>query len=66
MRSVSSALQSKLDSGVTTLAQCWVVRRRDGAVFGPDSECFDPDRERLAEHVAFGFGIHHCIDFGSL
>ncbi len=30
MRSISSALQEKLDSGVTTLCRCWVVTRRDG------------------------------------
>jgi len=34
MRSIPSALQAKLDSGVTTLAHCWVLRRRDGAVQG--------------------------------
>ncbi|KIZ34509.1 MULTISPECIES: DUF2163 domain-containing protein [Rhodopseudomonas] len=34
MRSIPAALQAKLDSGVTTLAQCWVLRRRDGAVLG--------------------------------
>ncbi|ABD08156.1 Phage conserved hypothetical protein BR0599 [Rhodopseudomonas palustris HaA2] len=34
MRSIPSALQSKLSSGVTTLAQCWIVRRRDGGVLG--------------------------------
>lgn len=34
MRAIPSALQAKLDSGATTLAQCWVVRRRDGAVLG--------------------------------
>lgn len=34
MRSVPSALQAKLDSGVTTLAHCWKIIRRDGAVLG--------------------------------
>ena len=34
MRSISSALQAKLDSGVTTLAHCWKITRRDGAVLG--------------------------------
>ncbi|MBI5130283.1 MAG: DUF2163 domain-containing protein [Rhodopseudomonas palustris] len=34
MRPIPSALQAKLDSGVTTLAQCWIVRRRDGGVLG--------------------------------
>lgn len=34
MREIPSALQAKLDSGVTTLARCWIVTRRDGAVSG--------------------------------
>lgn len=34
MREIPSALQAKLDSGVTTLARCWIVTRRDGAVAG--------------------------------
>jgi cytochrome P450 len=33
---------------------------RDDAVF-PDGESFDPDRERLREHLAFGKGIHFCL-----
>jgi uncharacterized phage protein (TIGR02218 family) len=34
MRHIPSALQDKLNSGVTTLACCWVLTRRDGAVQG--------------------------------
>ena len=34
MRSISSALQAKLDSGVTTLCRCWIVTRGDGVVQG--------------------------------
>lgn len=34
MRSVPAALQAKLDAGVTTLAHCWKIIRRDGAVLG--------------------------------
>jgi len=34
MRQIPAALQAKLESGVTTLAQCWIVRRRDGVVQG--------------------------------
>jgi uncharacterized phage protein (TIGR02218 family) len=30
MRAIPSALQDKLDSGVTTLCRCWVLTRRDG------------------------------------
>jgi uncharacterized phage protein (TIGR02218 family) len=34
MRTIPPALQAKLDSGVTTLARCWVMTRRDGVVQG--------------------------------
>ncbi len=34
MRSIPPALQDKLDAGVTTLAHCWRILRRDGAVLG--------------------------------
>ena len=34
MRSIPPALQAKLSSGVTTLARCWIVTRRDGVVMG--------------------------------
>lgn len=34
MRAIPAALQSKLDSGATTLCRCWVLTRRDGAVQG--------------------------------
>ncbi len=34
MRAIPSALQARLDAGVTTLCRCWIVKRRDGAVQG--------------------------------
>jgi uncharacterized phage protein (TIGR02218 family) len=34
MRTIPSDLQTKLDSGVTTLCRCWIVTRRDGVVQG--------------------------------
>jgi uncharacterized phage protein (TIGR02218 family) len=34
MRIIPPALQAKLDSGVTTLARCWRIARRDGVVLG--------------------------------
>lgn len=34
MRDIPSALQAKLDSGVTTLCHCWKLTRRDGIVQG--------------------------------
>jgi uncharacterized phage protein (TIGR02218 family) len=34
MRAIPTALQDKLDSGVTSLCRCWRITRRDGAVAG--------------------------------
>jgi uncharacterized phage protein (TIGR02218 family) len=34
VRSIPNALQSKLDSGVTTLCRCWVIKRADGVTQG--------------------------------
>ena len=34
MRTIPTALQAKLDSGVTTLCRCWRIARRDGVVQG--------------------------------
>jgi len=34
MRTIPPALQAKLSSGVTTLARCWIVTRRDGVTMG--------------------------------
>jgi uncharacterized phage protein (TIGR02218 family) len=34
MRTVPSALQAKLESGVTTLCRCWIIRRPDAATRG--------------------------------
>jgi uncharacterized phage protein (TIGR02218 family) len=34
MLTIPSALQAKLDSGVTTLARCWLITRNDGTIQG--------------------------------
>lgn len=39
----------------------WMSANRDECVFGPDAAEFRPDRDRLQEHIAFGFGVHYCI-----
>ncbi len=44
-----SALLEHLETGVTTLARCWVVTRRDGAVFG----FTDHDRPLAFEGITF-------------
>ncbi len=47
MLSVPPALQARLDSGVTTLAHAWIVRRRDGGVQG----FTDHDRDLVVSGV---------------
>ena len=34
MKTLPTGLQAHLDSGTTTLAWCWKITRRDGAVYG--------------------------------
>ena len=34
MRTIPPALQTRLDSGVTTLCRCWVITRADGVTQG--------------------------------
>jgi uncharacterized phage protein (TIGR02218 family) len=48
MRPIPSALQTKLDSGVTTLARCWKLTRRDGVVMG----FTDHDRDLVIDGVS--------------
>lgn len=52
MRSIPSALQTKLESGVTTLAQCWKLKRRDGVTQG----FTDHDRDLVLDGVTFRAG----------
>ena len=56
MRDIPAALQAKLDSGVTTLAQAWKLTRRDGVVLG----FTDHDRDLVIDGVTYragtGFG----------
>jgi uncharacterized phage protein (TIGR02218 family) len=47
MRSIPSALQTKLDAGATTLARCWIVARRDGITLG----FTDHDRDLIVDGV---------------
>jgi uncharacterized phage protein (TIGR02218 family) len=49
MRPIPSALQTKLDSGVTTLARAWKLLRRDGVVMG----FTDHDRDLVLDGVTF-------------
>lgn len=38
----------------------WMSANRDEAVFA-DGDAFCPGRDRQREHLAFGFGVHHCL-----
>lgn len=52
MRDIPSALQAKLDSGVTTLAHCWKLTRRDGVVQG----FTDHDDDLVVDSVTYRAG----------
>jgi uncharacterized phage protein (TIGR02218 family) len=52
MRVIPSAMQERLDSGVTTLAQAWKLTRRDGVVTG----FTDHDRDLIFDGVTFRAG----------
>jgi uncharacterized phage protein (TIGR02218 family) len=47
MRTIPPALQAKLDAGLTTLARCWTIARRDGLVQG----FTDHDRDIVVDGV---------------
>lgn len=49
----------KIRAGDGVLAMISLANR-DPQLF-PDSAKFDPDREQLHQHLAFGFGVHQCI-----
>lgn len=52
MRAIPSALQARLDSGVTTLARAWKLTRRDGVVLG----FTDHDRDLVFDGVTYRAG----------
>jgi uncharacterized phage protein (TIGR02218 family) len=56
MREIPSALQTKLDSGVTTLARCWIVTRRDGVVQGFTDHDSDLAIDDVTCRAGTGFG----------
>jgi uncharacterized phage protein (TIGR02218 family) len=49
MKVIPSALQAKLDSGVTTLCRCWKITRRDGGIQG----FTDHDTDLVREGVTY-------------
>lgn len=56
MREIPPALQTKLDGGVTTLARCWIVTRRDGVVQGFTDHDSDLEIEAVMCRAGTGFG----------
>jgi uncharacterized phage protein (TIGR02218 family) len=52
MRTIPSALQAKLDSGLTTLCRCWIITRGDGVVQG----FTDHDEDVTIGDVVFAAG----------
>lgn len=55
MRDIPAALQARLDTGCTTLATCWIVRRTDGAVLGFTDHDRDLQVAGVACRAASGF-----------
>jgi cytochrome P450 len=43
------------------LVLVYSAANRDPAVFGDDPDAFEPDRDNIKQHVAFGKGIHFCL-----
>jgi uncharacterized phage protein (TIGR02218 family) len=56
MRVIPSALQEKLDGGVTTLARCWIVTRRDAVVQGFTDHDGDLAIDGVTCRAGTGFG----------
>jgi cytochrome P450 len=42
------------------LVLVYAAANRDPALWGDEPDVFDPERENLKQHVAFGKGIHFC------
>ncbi len=43
------------------LVLAFTAANRDPEVWGDEPDAFDPDRDNLKQHVAFGKGIHFCL-----
>jgi len=74
---ISAAFQAHLESGVTTLARCWRVVRKDGVVFGfTDHDCAlafegvvfaaDSGMTALALEQGTGLGVDNTETLGAL
>lgn len=56
MREIPPALQEKLNSGISTLARCWIVTRRDGVTQGFTDHDGDLVIESVTCRAGTGFG----------
>ena len=61
MKTVPSALAEALVSGVTTLATCWRIRRRDGVVLGFTDHDRDLVYDGLTHAAATGFSASEAV-----
>jgi cytochrome P450 len=59
VRADTEVAGTKLAAGDTTVVM-YAAANRDPAVFSAPNR-FDPDRENLVDHVAFGKGVHFCL-----
>ncbi len=57
MREISPALQARLDSGATTLAHVWIIRRQDGVVQGFTDHDRDITFHQVLCHAASGLDV---------
>lgn len=45
----------------TTIVVVFASANRDETVFGGSPDDFEPDRDHLSQHLAFGKGLHFCV-----
>lgn len=61
MRFIPAELQAKLDGGVTTLAHCWKLSRRDGVVLGFTDHDENLELDGITFRAATGFTASEAI-----
>ena len=54
MRTIPPALQTRFDSGVTTLCRCWVITRADGVTQGFTDHDDDITLDAVSCHAGGG------------
>ena len=73
MRTIPPALQTRLDSGVTTLCRCWVINRADGVTQGFTDHDDDITLDAVSCHAGGGLTgsevtqkLGFAVDFSEL